>query len=63
MQFHIEIEDEMVFKWIEEDSDFIRSGLGVDARFVLEEQQKEFGDSTLQSRLMLLEKLFDLISA
>tara|TARA_Y100001968_G_scaffold320271_1_gene352998 strand:- start:209 stop:943 length:735 start_codon:yes stop_codon:yes gene_type:complete len=63
LQFHIEIEDKMVSKWIDEDSHFIRSSLGENAPSLLEAQQKEFGGKTLQFRLRLLNQLFDLISA
>ena len=54
LQFHLEIEDEMVFKWINEDSDFIRSALGQNARFLLQEQQKKF--VSLASKIILVKK-------
>ncbi len=63
LQFHLEVEDEMLANWIENDSNFIKSALGKNARFLLQKQQKEFGKKTLKSRLMFLNQLFDLIGA
>ncbi len=61
LQFHVEIEDEMVSRWINEDSEFIKSALGENAELILRKQQKECGNKTLQSRLLFLRRLFDLI--
>ncbi len=62
IQFHVEIDDEMVDKWIIEDKRFITSALGADAQFILKQQQKEFGQKTLGSRLKFLNTLFDLLN-
>tara|TARA_Y100001970_G_scaffold293708_1_gene442542 strand:+ start:2801 stop:3535 length:735 start_codon:yes stop_codon:yes gene_type:complete len=59
LQFHIEITDEMVLKWINEDNDFTQLALGSNARFLLENQQKEFGMGTLQSRFDFINQIFD----
>tara|TARA_Y100001968_G_scaffold183133_1_gene167746 strand:- start:17643 stop:18380 length:738 start_codon:yes stop_codon:yes gene_type:complete len=61
LQFHAEINNEMVEKWIYEDKNFIRSSLGIDAEAVLQKQQRKFGDLTLQRRILFLDKIFDLI--
>ena len=62
IQFHIEIENEMVNKWIEEDKRFICSALGQDGQSILKKQQKEYGNKTLESRLGFLNTLIDLVS-
>jgi GMP synthase-like glutamine amidotransferase len=62
MQFHVEIDDEMVNTWISEDYKFISSALGADGQSILKQQQKEFGHKTLDSRLEFLNILFDLLS-
>ena len=62
MQFHVEIDDEMVNTWISEDQKFISSALGADGQSILKQQQKEFGHKTLDSRLEFLNILFDLLS-
>ena len=59
IQFHIEIDDEMVYRWIEEDKNFIFSALGADGQCILKLQQKKFGYKTIDSRLELLNSLFD----
>ncbi len=61
IQFHIEIDDEMVDRWITEDKKFITSALGINGQFILQQQQKEFGQKTLESRLEFLNILFDLL--
>ena len=62
IQFHVEVDDDMVNKWISEDHKFISSALGVDGQSLLKHQQKEFGRKTLDSRLEFLNILFDLLS-
>ena len=62
IQFHIEIDDEMVKTWISEDEKFISSVLGSNGQSILKKQQKEFGHQTLDSRLMFLNKIFDLLN-
>ena len=59
MQFHLEIDDQMVLKWIQEDEQFIKSALGEHASSILQRQQKQFGDETSSIRLEFLNKLFD----
>ena len=61
IQFHVEIDDEMVNTWISEDKVFISSALGANGQSFLKQQQKEFGHKTLESRLEFLNKLFDLL--
>ena len=62
VQFHVEIDDEMVYRWIKEDKKFISSALGADGQYILKQQQKELGHKTLESRLEFLKILFDLLS-
>ena len=62
IQFHVEINDEMVNTWIIEDEKFISSALGENGQTILKQQQKEFGDKSLDSRLEFLNKLFDLLN-
>ena len=62
LQFHVEVDDEMVNTWISEDQKFISSALGADGQSILKQQQKEFGHKTLVSRLGFLNILFDLLS-
>ncbi len=61
LQFHIEIDDEMVNTWISEDQKFISSALGAEGQSILKQQQEEFGQKTLLSRLEFLNILFDLL--
>ena len=61
LQFHVEIDDEMVNTWISEDQGFISSALGAEGHSILKQQQKEFGHKTLASRLEFLNILFDLL--
>ena len=62
LQFHVEVDDEMVNTWISEDQRFISSALGADGLSILKQQQNEFGHKTLVSRLEFLNILFDLLS-
>ncbi len=62
LQFHLEVDDEMVNTWISEDQKFISSALGEYGQSILKQQQKEFGHKTLVSRLEFLNILFDLLS-
>ena len=62
LQFHIEIENEMVNRWIEEDKNFVSSSLGSDGQSILKKQQKRYGDKTLKARLEFLNSLIDLLT-
>tara|TARA_Y100001968_G_scaffold301576_1_gene313942 strand:- start:112 stop:843 length:732 start_codon:yes stop_codon:yes gene_type:complete len=62
IQFHVEIENDMVYRWIEEDKKFIFSALGEDGQFILKMQQKEYCNKTLEARLEFLNTLFDLVN-
>ena len=62
LQFHIEIDDNMIGRWIEEDKQFISSALGETAQSILKKQQLKYGKKTLSIRLELLNKLFDQVS-
>tara|TARA_Y100001933_G_scaffold202088_1_gene203818 strand:+ start:111 stop:851 length:741 start_codon:yes stop_codon:yes gene_type:complete len=63
IQFHIEYEDEMVKKWIKEDYKFIKHVLGADGQKILEKQSKLYGNKTIKQRVLLINKLIDLISS
>ncbi len=62
IQFHIEIDNEMVNNWIEDDNEFIFSALGKDGQSILRQQQNEFGNKTIEARLEFINTLIDLIS-
>ena len=62
IQFHIEIDDKMVNRWITEDKKFIYSGLGSEGQSILKQQQKRFGQKTLASRIEFLNIIFDLLN-
>ncbi len=59
LQFHIEIDNRMIDIWINQDYEFIRSALGGNADLILKNQQKLYGNQTLQSRLFFLRRIFD----
>ena len=59
LQFHLEIEEEMFLRWIVEDNEFIKLGLGVNAESILREQQNKYGNQTFHDRLNLLRRIFD----
>ena len=61
LQFHVEIEEDMLLRWIEEDNEFIRSGLGPNAELILLDQQANYGNTNLNQRLSFLNIIFDLI--
>ena len=61
LQFHIEIENDMVNRWIEEDKTFILSTLGEDGQEILKEQQNQYGNKTLKARIEFLNILIDLV--
>tara|TARA_B100000965_G_scaffold262213_1_gene221189 strand:+ start:114 stop:854 length:741 start_codon:yes stop_codon:yes gene_type:complete len=60
IQFHVEVENDMVNRWIKEDIHFVSSALGRDGQSILKKQQKEYGNKTLKARLKFLNILFDL---
>ena len=62
IQFHVEIDDEMVNTWIREDKKFISTALGANGQNILKQQQKKYGQITLDARLEFLNKLFDLLN-
>ena len=62
IQFHVEVENEMVDWWIEDDKKFISSALGSDGQSILKKQQKVYGKKTLETRLEFLNTLIDLVS-
>ena len=62
IQFHVEMENDMVNRWIEEDDKFISLALGQNGQYILKEQQKEYSHKTLEARLEFLNTLIDLLS-
>jgi len=58
LQFHVEVEDADVLRWISEDNDFICSALGDNAADILRDQQRMYGSSSRPGRLKLLTDLF-----
>ncbi len=61
IQFHVEIDNDMVNRWINEDMEFISSALGRDGQSILRRQQQEYCNKTLEARLVFLNTLFDLL--
>tara|TARA_Y100001968_G_C19441352_1_gene762704 strand:+ start:1156 stop:1887 length:732 start_codon:yes stop_codon:yes gene_type:complete len=61
LQFHIEVQSEMVNRWIEEDKKFIYSALGEDGQLILQKQQKEYCNRTLGARLEFINTLIDFL--
>tara|TARA_Y100001978_G_scaffold194227_1_gene201161 strand:- start:562 stop:1299 length:738 start_codon:yes stop_codon:yes gene_type:complete len=62
IQFHIEYDNEMVTKWIEEDYKFINHALGAKGQVILKKQNDLYGKKTVNQRLLLINRLIDLIS-
>jgi len=61
IQFHIEYEDKMVKKWIKEDYKFINNALGPEGQNILLKQNALYGNKTINQRIMLINRLIDLI--
>ena len=62
IQFHIEYKDKMIKKWIKEDFKFINKALGPEGQKILEKQNDIYGNKTINQRVLLINKLIDLIS-
>ena len=62
IQFHIEYEDKMVKKWIKEDYKFINHALGPEGQKILGKQNDRYGNRTIKQRVLLINKLIDIIS-
>ena len=61
IQFHIEYENKMVEKWIKEDYQFINNALGPEGQKMLVKQNNLYGNETINQRILLINKLIDLI--
>ena len=59
LQFHIETEGLMTDDWIKNDKKFIISGLGQNGQKILKNQCNLFESSTLNERVLFINKLFD----
>tara|TARA_B100000212_G_scaffold136573_1_gene102831 strand:+ start:408 stop:1148 length:741 start_codon:yes stop_codon:yes gene_type:complete len=62
IQFHIEYEDIMVKRWINEDYKFIKHSLGPEGQKILKKQNDLYGNKTINQRILLINRLIDLIS-
>ncbi|WP_332299716.1 hypothetical protein [Prochlorococcus marinus] len=60
IQFHVEVEENVFLKWIKEDKEFINIALGHEGSNHLLKQIK-YIDESLRSRILFLNKLFDLL--
>ena len=61
LQFHVETEGSMTSEWINNDKNFIISGLGKNGQKILKNQCSEFELSTLNERILFIKKLLDKI--
>lgn len=61
LQFHVEVDQNMIEKWIEEDFEFIQLAIGLKAKEILLAQQEKYGEETLHRRLLVVNKLFEAI--
>ena len=61
LQFHIELTNEMVEKWIKENKEFIHKGLGSYGQEILREENRKYSQKTLFKRKLLINKLFELL--
>ena len=62
LQFHIETSKEITERWINEDKDFIKKGLGLKGQEILRKEDKQFGEKTIIKRKILINELFNLLS-
>ena len=62
LQFHIELNKNMIEDWIKKDKVFINKGLGTEGQSILREEDKQFGEKTILKRKLLINKLFNLLS-
>ena len=58
LQFHIEVDNSDVERWIIEDKEFIESSLGVNAVKILIKQNKLYCNSTKNFRMYLIRSIF-----
>ena len=58
---HIEIENEIIERWIDEDIEFINKSLGVNGNHLIINENKKYLDESKESRIQLMRNLFMLI--
>ena len=61
LQFHIELEEQDINKWIVEDSEFIKNARGNDAEELIMNENKIFSEKSLKTRLDLIRNLLLLL--
>lgn len=61
IQFHAEVEDSMVSKWILEDKEFIDRALGPNASLIIKKQQEDYASKSLISRIDFINTIYDLL--
>ncbi len=61
LQFHIELKENDVYKWIEEDHEFIENGLGYMGRELLVQQNKLYYHKSLAKRMRLLKGIIGIM--
>ena len=61
IQFHVEYDNKMVKRWIREDFKFINQALGAKGQEILKKQNDIYGNRTINQRVLLINKLIDLI--
>ena len=62
IQFHAEIENNMINEWIDGDSDFIKLSLGSNASKILKEQSAKYLLKSKEERIEFINLIFDLIT-
>ncbi len=61
IQFHAEVEEGMISRWISEDNEFIVKALGLNAAKIIMKQQKEYEFKSLESRILFINIIYDLL--
>ena len=57
LQCHVEVTDNDVYRWINEDISFIKKGLGNEGKDILYKQQKKYGNSSLRFRVNFIRNI------
>ncbi len=61
IQFHVEVEEDMLDRWIMNDKEFIYEAIGENASDVLLKQQAKFGKESFCNRIKFINKIYELL--